>query len=136
MAIATINPATGQVLKKFEPLTQQQIDNKIEKAAATFAEFRKVPFAERARLMQRAGDILEREKQEFARLMTLEMGKTIGSAVAEAANALRLAATTLKTLSVFWPMNWWRPPLPAAMSAISRWASFWPLCRGTFPSGR
>jgi succinate-semialdehyde dehydrogenase / glutarate-semialdehyde dehydrogenase len=85
MAIATINPATGQVLKKFEPLTQQQIDKKIEKAAATFAEFRKVPFAERARLMVRAGEILEREKQEFARLMTLEMGKTIGSAVAEAA---------------------------------------------------
>ena len=85
MAIATINPATGQVLKKFEPLTEQQIDKKIEKAAATFAEFRKVPFAERARLMVRAGDILEREKQEFARLMTLEMGKTIGSAVAEAA---------------------------------------------------
>jgi succinate-semialdehyde dehydrogenase / glutarate-semialdehyde dehydrogenase len=85
MAIATINPATGQVLKKFEPLTEQQIDKKIEKAAATFAEFRKVPFAERARLMVRAGEILEREKQEFARLMTLEMGKTIGSAVAEAA---------------------------------------------------
>lgn len=85
MAIATINPATGQVLKKFEPLTQQQIHNKIEKAAATFAEFRKVPFAERARLMVRAGEILEREKQEFAQLMTLEMGKTIGSAVAEAA---------------------------------------------------
>jgi succinate-semialdehyde dehydrogenase/glutarate-semialdehyde dehydrogenase len=85
MAIATINPATGQVLKKFEPLTQQQIDKKIEKAAATFAELRKVPFAERARLMVRAGEILEREKQEFARLMTLEMGKTIGSAVAEAA---------------------------------------------------
>lgn len=85
MAIATINPATGQVLKKFEPLTQQQINSKIEKAAATFAEFRKVPFAERGRLMVRAGEILEREKQEFARLMTLEMGKTIGSAVAEAA---------------------------------------------------
>ncbi|HKW67878.1 MAG TPA: NAD-dependent succinate-semialdehyde dehydrogenase [Terriglobales bacterium] len=85
MAIATINPATGQVLKKFEPLTEQQIDKKIEKAAATFTEFRKVPFAERARLMVRAGDILEREKQDFARLMTLEMGKTIGSAVAEAA---------------------------------------------------
>ncbi|HEY6936951.1 MAG TPA: NAD-dependent succinate-semialdehyde dehydrogenase, partial [Terriglobales bacterium] len=85
MAIATINPATGQVVKKFEPLTQQQINSKIEKAAATFGEFRKVPFAERARLMVRAGEILEREKQEFARLMTLEMGKTIGSAVAEAA---------------------------------------------------
>src|SRR5579862_397815 len=85
MAIATINPATGQCLKKFEPLSERQIDEKIAAAAATFAEYRKVPFAERARMMVRAGEILEREKQDFARLMTLEMGKTIGSAVQEAA---------------------------------------------------
>ena len=85
MAIATINPATGQCLKKFEPLSERQIDEKIAAAAATFAEYRKVPFVERARMMVRAGDILEREKQDFARLMTLEMGKTIGSAVQEAA---------------------------------------------------
>src|SRR5690348_13121595 len=85
MAIATINPATGECVKKFESLTDRQIDEKIARAAATFAEYRKVPFAERARLMVRAAEILEREKQDFARLMTVEMGKPIGSAVAEAA---------------------------------------------------
>jgi succinate-semialdehyde dehydrogenase/glutarate-semialdehyde dehydrogenase len=85
MAIASINPATGECLKKFEPLSEQQIDAKIAKAAATFAEYRKVPFAERARLMLRAADILEKGKQDFGRLMTLEMGKPLGAAVQEAA---------------------------------------------------
>ena len=85
MAIATINPATGECLKKFEPLSEQQIEEKIAAAAAAFAEYRKVPFAERARLMTRAGEILENEKKEFGRLMTLEMGKPVGAAVQEAA---------------------------------------------------
>lgn len=85
MAIATINPATGQCVKQFTPLTDNQIDEKIARAAATFAEYRKVPFAERARMMLRAGDILEKEKQELGRLMTLEMGKPIGAAAQEAA---------------------------------------------------
>ena len=85
MAIATINPATGECLKQFQPLSDREIEQKIDKAAATFAEYRKVPFAERARLMVRAGDILDHEKHDFARLMTLEMGKTLNSAVQEAA---------------------------------------------------
>ena len=85
MAIATINPATGECPKKFEPLSEQQIEEKIAAAAAAFAEYRKVPFAERARLMTRAGEILENEKKEFGRLMTLEMGKPVGAAVQEAA---------------------------------------------------
>ncbi len=85
MAIATINPATGECLKKFEPLSEQQIEEKLAAAAAAFAEYRKTPFAERARLMTRAGEILENEKKEFGRLMTLEMGKPVGAAVQEAA---------------------------------------------------
>ena len=85
MAIATINPATGECLKKFEALSEQQIEEKLAAAAAAFAEYRKTPFAERARLMTRAGEILENEKKEFGRLMTLEMGKPVGAAVQEAA---------------------------------------------------
>ena len=85
IVIATINPATGQCLKQFTPLSEQQIEQKIAAAAATFGEYRKLPFAERARMMLRAGDILENEKQKFAQLMTLEMGKPIGAAVQEAA---------------------------------------------------
>ena len=84
MAIATINPATGETLKTFEPLTDQQIDQKIQKAAETFRCFRKLSFAERGRMMNRAAEILERDKESLARLMTLEMGKTFRSAVDEA----------------------------------------------------
>jgi succinate-semialdehyde dehydrogenase/glutarate-semialdehyde dehydrogenase len=85
MAIATINPATGEVLKKFEPLTDAQVDERIAKAAKAFQSFRKTSFADRAKWMLKAGEILEKEKAELGRLMTLEMGKTFSSAVAEAA---------------------------------------------------
>src|SRR5947209_1631695 len=85
MAIASINPATGQVLKTFEPLSDAQIEKKLQLAADTFSKFRKLSFSERARTMARAGEILEAEKEALGRLMTTEMGKTLKSAVAEAA---------------------------------------------------
>jgi succinate-semialdehyde dehydrogenase / glutarate-semialdehyde dehydrogenase len=84
MAIATVNPATGQLVKSFEPLSDSQIEEKLQKAADTFSEYRKVPFAERARMMLKAGAILESEKESYARVMTTEMGKTFRSAVDEA----------------------------------------------------
>jgi succinate-semialdehyde dehydrogenase/glutarate-semialdehyde dehydrogenase len=84
MAIATMNPATGEVLKTFEPLSDAQLEIKLQKAADTFLKYRKVPFAERARLMMKAADILDREKDTYARMMTTEMGKTLRSAVDEA----------------------------------------------------
>ena len=85
MAIATINPATGQVIKTFEPLTDAQIEVKLQKAADTFLSYRKVPFAERARKMLKAAAILDDEKDILGRMMTTEMGKTFRSAVDEAA---------------------------------------------------
>jgi succinate-semialdehyde dehydrogenase/glutarate-semialdehyde dehydrogenase len=84
MAIATINPATQEVLKTFEPLTDSQIEQKLQRAAAAFAKHRKLPFADRARMMLKAGEIFENEKTAHAKLMTLEMGKTFRSAVDEA----------------------------------------------------
>ena len=84
MAIATTNPATGEVVKTFEPLTGAQIEQKLQLAASAFRSHRKTSFAERASKMMRAAEILEKEKDECARLMTLEMGKTLKSAVGEA----------------------------------------------------
>jgi succinate-semialdehyde dehydrogenase / glutarate-semialdehyde dehydrogenase len=84
MAIATINPATGQTIKKFDALTDSQVDQKIQRAAETFPAFRKLSFADRAKMMMRAAEILESEKDSLAHLMTLEMGKTLRSAVDEA----------------------------------------------------
>ncbi len=84
MAIATINPATGETLQTFQPLSNSEIDQKLQLAVATFRAERKTPFAERARRMLKAADILERDKDKFAHLMTLEMGKPYKAAVAEA----------------------------------------------------
>lgn len=84
MAIATINPATGEVIKKFDPLTDTQVDEKIAKASKAFRSFRYTSFSDRARWMNKAADILESDKAPLGRLMTLEMGKTLGSAIAEA----------------------------------------------------
>jgi succinate-semialdehyde dehydrogenase / glutarate-semialdehyde dehydrogenase len=84
MAIATVNPATGQVIKTFEPLSDAQLEVKLQLAADTFMTYRKVPFAARARMMLQAAAILENEKETFGRMMTTEMGKTLRSAVDEA----------------------------------------------------
>jgi len=84
MAISTTNPATGQILKTFEALTDAQVDAKIQLASETFATFRQLTFAQRGRMMCKAAEILEAEKNDLARLMTLEMGKTLRSAVDEA----------------------------------------------------
>jgi succinate-semialdehyde dehydrogenase / glutarate-semialdehyde dehydrogenase len=84
MAIATINPTTGETLRVFEALSDQQLEQKIARAADLFSRFSRLPFADRAQKMLKAAELLEAEKQELARLMTLEMGKTLRSAVDEA----------------------------------------------------
>ncbi len=89
MAISTVNPATGEEVRSFEALTEGEIDEKIQRAADTFREYKKTSFAERARMMIRAAEILEEEAEEFGRLMTSEMGKTLAAATAEAKKCAR-----------------------------------------------
>jgi succinate-semialdehyde dehydrogenase/glutarate-semialdehyde dehydrogenase len=84
MPIASINPATGETLKTFAALTKAQIDEKLQRASDTFQVYRETSFAERAPMMARAAEILEAEKQDLARVMTLEMGKPIKGAIGEA----------------------------------------------------
>ena len=89
MAISTVNPATGEEVTTFEALTEEEIDQKIQRAADTFREYRKTSFAERSRMMLRAAEILDEEAEEFGRLMTSEMGKTLAAATAEAQKCAR-----------------------------------------------
>jgi succinate-semialdehyde dehydrogenase/glutarate-semialdehyde dehydrogenase len=84
MAIATINPFNGEVIKTFEPLSEAQIEQKLQLAVTAFRAERKTSFADRATRMRKAADILERDKEKFAHLMTLEMGKPYKAALAEA----------------------------------------------------
>ena len=79
----SVNPATGEVLARFDELDDAQLEAKLARAMETFRSYRRTPFAERSQAMSRAADLLDREKEQLARTMTLEMGKTLKSAVAE-----------------------------------------------------
>ncbi|MEV0730183.1 NADP-dependent succinic semialdehyde dehydrogenase [Polymorphospora sp. NPDC050346] len=83
MSIATTNPATGQVLKTFDPMTSEQVDAAIGRAAAAFDTLRRTSFGQRARWLTAAADLLDAERDQVARLMTTEMGKTLAAAKAE-----------------------------------------------------
>jgi succinate-semialdehyde dehydrogenase/glutarate-semialdehyde dehydrogenase len=83
--IASINPAAGETLATFEPLTEAQIASKLARAAEAFRGYRHTPFAQRAAGLEEAAQILEAERDRFGRLMTLEMGKPIEAARQEAA---------------------------------------------------
>jgi succinate-semialdehyde dehydrogenase/glutarate-semialdehyde dehydrogenase len=84
MAISSINPTTGEVLKTFEALSDSQLEHKLERSSAAFSRHRRTSFAERARAMRQAAEIFEAEKEVLAGLMATEMGKTFRSAVDEA----------------------------------------------------
>jgi succinate-semialdehyde dehydrogenase/glutarate-semialdehyde dehydrogenase len=87
--IATINPATGETVKTFTAATDSEIDAAITRAAARFAEYRRTSFAQRARWMHATADLLENEADQVAAMMTLEMGKTLKSAKAEALKCVK-----------------------------------------------
>ncbi|WFE39541.1 NADP-dependent succinic semialdehyde dehydrogenase [Micromonospora sp. WMMD998] len=83
MPIATTNPATGQVLKTYDAMSEEQIDAAIERADLAFRQLRGTDVAQRARWLTAAADLLDAERDETARLMTTEMGKTYAAAKAE-----------------------------------------------------
>ena len=82
--IASINPATGETLRTFDPMTDTQVDDALALAESAWRSYRHTPLAGRARWLSAAANILEEEKDRLGRIMTLEMGKPIGAARAEA----------------------------------------------------
>jgi len=89
MAIATTNPCTGEVLKTFEPMSPEQIGQRLAWAADGFATLRWTTFAQRAQWLSAAAGILDAEVDAVATTMTTEMGKTLASAKAEVAKCAK-----------------------------------------------
>ena len=83
MAIATIYPTTGETVRTFEALGEPEIEEKLQRSVEAFRRNRRSSFAERASRMRKTAEVLDRRQNEFSRLMTLEMGKTLKAAVAE-----------------------------------------------------
>ena len=84
MSMRSINPATGETLKSFDELSEPQIEESLTRAANAFRNSRRTSLADRSSMMLRVAEILENEKNDFARLMTTEMGKPIKAAAQEA----------------------------------------------------
>jgi len=83
MSIQSINPATGEILESFKETSGQELDRILMGAHAAFLQWREVPFARRAQRMREAAQILRTRRAEYARTMTLEMGKPIVQGEAE-----------------------------------------------------
>ena len=83
MAIASINPATGEKLKEFAPFNDAEIEKRLKRAEHAFQQRRRESFPKRAQLLVSVATLLDREKNELARTMTLEMGKLFRASVEE-----------------------------------------------------
>ncbi|UUU35533.1 NADP-dependent succinic semialdehyde dehydrogenase [Streptomyces sp. CA-210063] len=89
MPIATVNPANGETLKTYDALGEEEIERRLATADSTFRTYRTTSFAERARLMHRAAELLDEDAEDVARVMTTEMGKPVKQARAEAAKCAK-----------------------------------------------
>jgi succinate-semialdehyde dehydrogenase/glutarate-semialdehyde dehydrogenase len=84
MGISTVNPTTGETIKTFTPLTGDEIEAKLSLAASSYLSYRKTDLKQRSEWLNNAAEILESDAQKWGEIMTLEMGKPIKSAIAEA----------------------------------------------------
>jgi succinate-semialdehyde dehydrogenase / glutarate-semialdehyde dehydrogenase len=85
MSINSVNPTTGQQLQSFTTLTETALTAKIAAADRAYRSYRQTDLAQRSQWLHRAAQILRDEDRslEWAKLMTLEMGKPISQAIAE-----------------------------------------------------
>ncbi|MEU8707858.1 NADP-dependent succinic semialdehyde dehydrogenase [Streptomyces sp. NPDC048565] len=89
MPIATVNPANGETLRTFDALDERETERRLAAAHGAFRDYRTTDLSERARLLNRAADLLDEDQQDIARTMTIEMGKPVKAARAEAAKCAK-----------------------------------------------
>src|SRR3989440_158492 len=83
MPIASVNPSNGEKLKEFSPVDNAEIEKRLTRAEEAFRRYRRTTFTERAELLHAVSELLLQEKQTFAEVITLEMGKLFRDSVAE-----------------------------------------------------
>ena len=127
MAIATVNPATGETLRTFEPLDERGIDEALERAHRTFLELRTTSFATRAGWMRKAADILTEDADDIARIMTTEMGKTLAAAKAEVLKCAKAARFYAQHAEEFLADQQADPASVNASKAYTRWQPLGPV---------
>src|SRR5260370_13290314 len=144
MAIASTNPATGEKLREFKPHNDAEIEKRLKRAEHAFQQHRRESFPKRAQLLVSAATLLEHEKKDLARTMTLEMGKLFLGSVEEiekcargcryyAENAERFLEDEVAQTDARRSYLHYEPMGPVL--AIMPWNfPFWPVFRFTAPA--
>src|SRR5690606_6246312 len=83
MIFKSINPHNGKEVGQYESLTESQLSAKLDKSTEAFAKWRNVPLEERCKLMKKAGEVLRENVDEYAKMISMEMGKPIKEGKAE-----------------------------------------------------
>jgi len=81
--IETINPSTGKVIAAYDNESPEQVNRKVKFAREAFSKWKKLDLAERAEYMRRLGRVMRKNREEYARLVTEEMGKPVRQSLAE-----------------------------------------------------
>jgi succinate-semialdehyde dehydrogenase/glutarate-semialdehyde dehydrogenase len=83
MEFKSINPYNGEQVGQYKALSEVELSEKLNKSKSTFKSWRKTPLVERAGLMIKAGEVLRDNIEEYAKMITLEMGKPISESRSE-----------------------------------------------------
>lgn len=83
MPIATVNPTTSEVLQTYSPMTGAMVSEIVDQSQAAFQIYQTTSLSQRAAWLNQVADILSSESHHWGKLITLEMGKTLKSAIAE-----------------------------------------------------
>ncbi|HEY1249431.1 MAG TPA: aldehyde dehydrogenase family protein, partial [Nitrososphaera sp.] len=81
--IETINPATGKIIATYENSKPEEVSRNVRAARDAFVKWKKLDLAERAEYMRRLGRVMRKNREEYSRLITEEMGKPIRQSLAE-----------------------------------------------------
>ena len=103
--LETVNPATGEPGKSYDPHSVDDAHEAARAAQAAFLEWRRTGFPARSAILHEAASILRARKDEFARLMTEEMGKTLDDGRSEVENAPSIATGSPITPPPTWPTS-------------------------------
>ncbi|HEX6048918.1 MAG TPA: NAD-dependent succinate-semialdehyde dehydrogenase [Gemmatimonadaceae bacterium] len=140
MAIATVNPATGETLRVFDALSDDELEARLEAATRAFTTWRTTPVEERADVVRKAGALLEQHKDRYGRLMTLEMGKPLKAASEEAAKCALACRYYADHASAFVAPETiadgevWYEPLGVVLAVMPWNFPFWQVIRFAAPA--
>jgi len=140
MAIATVNPATGETLRVFDALSDDELEGRLEAAIGAFTGWRATPVATRGEVVRKAGVLLEQHKDRYGRLMTLEMGKPLEAAIEEAAKCALACRYYAEHASAFVAPERvddgevWYEPLGVVLAVMPWNFPFWQVIRFAAPA--